>query len=86
MPSDCSHYASVRSDFTQLFTGLPRQNLISFVLSARSAGRSGILQSLPWLAYMRTHELHAKGLPIRKAKMNIRSPTCLVFLSIYFSI
>ena len=27
---ECSHYASVRSDFTQLFTGLPSQNLISF--------------------------------------------------------
>jgi hypothetical protein len=27
---ECSHYASVRSDFTHLFTGLPSQNLISF--------------------------------------------------------
>ena len=27
---ECSHYASVRSDFTQLFTSLPSQNLFSF--------------------------------------------------------
>ena len=34
----CPHYASVRSDFTQLFTGLPSQNLI-YVFGQKISGR-----------------------------------------------
>jgi hypothetical protein len=52
---ECSHYASVRSDFTQLFTGLPSQNLISFFGQQDQRAVADFLQSLPWLAYMRIH-------------------------------
>ena len=67
----------MRSDFTQ-FTGLPSQNLISFF---GQQDQRAVALCLPWLAYLRTHDLHAKGLPTVLAKTNlpILLPKCMGF-------